>query len=337
MSTPAIETRNLVRTYRTRKSAQNPSGGTVVAVDGITLEIPRGELFGLLGPNGAGKTTVIKVLVTLLLPTSGSARVAGFDVARETQQIRERISMVSGGESSGYGLLTVREQLWMFSQFYGLPSRAALGRIDELLKVVGLFDERYRRVSALSSGMRQKMNLVRGLLSDPEILFLDEPTLGLDVGAARDVRAYIREWMRERPGRTILLTTHYMHEAEELCDRVAIIHKGAIVVTDTPAALRHRAAGGSYFILTTSVLDGATWLGQVPGVQRVDTRDGDGSTEVRLELADDGVIAGVVKALADRDRRILSLRKVEPSLEDVFVQIVGRRLEEADEAGGRRE
>jgi ABC-2 type transport system ATP-binding protein len=291
----------------------------------------------LLGPNGAGKTTVIKVLVTLLLPTSGSARVAGFDVARETQQIRERISMVSGGESSGYGLLTVREQLWMFSQFYGLPSRAALGRIDELLKVVGLFDERYRRVSALSSGMRQKMNLVRGLLSDPEILFLDEPTLGLDVGAARDVRAYIREWMRERPGRTILLTTHYMHEAEELCDRVAIIHKGAIVVTDTPAALRHRAAGGSYFILTTSVLDGATWLGQVPGVQRVDTRDGDGSTEVRLELADDGVIAGVVKALADRDRRILSLRKVEPSLEDVFVQIVGRRLEEADEAGGRRE
>jgi len=337
MSTPAIETRNLVRTYRTRKSVQNPSGGTVVAVDGITLEIPRGELFGLLGPNGAGKTTVIKVLVTLLLPTSGSARVAGFDVARETQQIRERISMVSGGESSGYGLLTVREQLWMFSQFYGLPSRAALGRIDELLKVVGLFDERHRRVSALSSGMRQKMNLVRGLLSDPEILFLDEPTLGLDVGAARDVRAYIREWMRERPGRTILLTTHYMHEAEELCDRVAIIHKGAIVVTDTPATLRHRAAGGSYFILTTSVLDGATWLGQVPGVQRVDTRDGDGSTEVRLELADDGVIAGVVKALADRDRRILSLRKVEPSLEDVFVQIVGRRLEEADEAGGRRE
>src|SRR3989442_1917864 len=230
MSTLAIETRDLVRTYRTRKSAQNPSGGTVVAVDGITLQIPRGELFGLLGPNGAGKTTAIKVLVTLLLPTSGSARVAGFDVARETQQIRERISMVSGGESSGYGLLTVREQLWMFSQFYGLPSRAALGRIDELWKVVGLFEERHRRVSALSSGMRQKMNLVRGLLPDPEILFLDEPTLGLDVGAARDVRAYIREWVRQRPGRTILLTTHYMHEAEELCDRVAIIHKGAVVV-----------------------------------------------------------------------------------------------------------
>lgn len=337
MSTPAIETRDLVRTYRTRKSARNPSGGTVVAVDGITLEIPRGELFGLLGPNGAGKTTLIKVLVTLLLPTSGSARVAGFDVARETQQIRERISMVSGGESSGYGLLTVREQLWMFSQFYGLPSRAALVRIDELLKVVGLFEERDRRVSALSSGMRQKMNLVRGLLPDPEILFFDEPTLGLDVEAARDVRAYIREWIRERPERTILLTTHYMHEAEELCDRVAIIHKGAIVVADTPAALRHRAAGGSYFILTTSPLDGTTWLGQVPGVQRVDARDDEGHTEVRLELADDGVIAGVVKALADRDRRILSLQKVEPSLEDVFVQIVGRRLEEADESAGRRE
>src|SRR5574340_1267232 len=154
MRTLAIETRDLVRTYRTRKSAQNRSGGTVVAVDGITLEIPRGELFGLLGPNGAGKTTLIKVLVTLLLPTSGSARVAGLDVVAQAQQVRERISMVSGGESSGYGLLTVREQLWMFSQFYGLPSGPALARIDELLRVVGLYDERDRRVSALSTGMR---------------------------------------------------------------------------------------------------------------------------------------------------------------------------------------
>src|SRR5574341_234391 len=213
MTDLALETQNLVRTYRTRKSAGNPAAAPVVALDGITLDVPRGELFGLLGPNGAGKTTLIKVLVTLLLPTSGSARVAGFDVVDRPQQVRERISMVSGGESSGYGLLTVREQLWMFSQFYGMPSGPALARIDELLKVVGLFEERTRRVSALSSGMRQKMNMVRGLLPDPEILFLDEPTVGLDVGAARDVRAYIRAWIRENPGSTILLTTHYLYEA----------------------------------------------------------------------------------------------------------------------------
>ena len=333
MSNLAIATQDLVRTYRTRKSAGNPSGAPVVALDGVTLDIPPGEFFGLLGPNGAGKTTFIKVLVTLLLPTSGSARVAGFDVVGQAQQVRERISMVSGGEHSGYGLLTVREQLWMFSQFYGMPTQTALARIDELLRVVGLYEERNRRVSALSSGMRQKMNMVRGLLPDPEILFPDEPTVGLDVEAARDVRAYIKEWIHATPGRTILLTTHYMHEAEELCDRVAIIHKGRIVACDTPAALRRRTAGGTYFVLTTEPLDGTAWVSQVPGVQRADARASDGRTELRLQLADDGVIAGVVKALADRERRIFSLQKIEPSLEDVFVQIVGRRLEEADEGG----
>lgn len=331
MTALAVETIDLVRTYRTKRSAVNPQGAPVVALDGVTLDIPRGELFGLLGPNGAGKTTLIKVLVTLLLPTSGTARVAGLDVVTQAQQVRERISMVSGGEHSGYGLLTVREQLWMFSQFYGLPTRPALTRIDELLKIVGLYEERHRRVSALSTGMRQKMNLVRGLLPDPEILFLDEPTVGLDVGAARDIRAYIKEWIRQRPGRSILLTTHYMQEAEELCDRVAIIHKGRIVACDTPAALRRRATGGSYFILTTEPLDGTGWLVQLPGVQVADTRPLDGRMELRLQLAEEGAIAAVVQALAERNRRIFSLQKIEPTLEEVFVQIVGQRLEEADE------
>jgi len=334
VTVPAIAAQDLVRTYRTKRSPGNPDAAPVVALDGVTLEVPPGEFFGLLGPNGAGKTTLIKVLVTLLLPSRGSAKVAGFDVVAQAHEVRERISMVSGGESSGYGLLTVREQLWMFSQFYGLPTRAALGRIDELLRVVGLFDERHRRVSALSTGMRQKMNLVRGLLPDPEILFLDEPTVGLDVSAARDIRAYIKAWIAERPGRTILLTTHYMHEAEELCQRVAIIHKGRIIACDAPAALKREATGDSYFVLSTEVMDGASWLGQLPGVHRVDSRAFDDHTEIRLRLAEDGAIAGVVKALADRDRRILSLQKLEPSLEDVFVQLVGQRLEEADQSGG---
>ena len=334
MTTPAIETRSLVRTYRTKRSPGNPQAAPIVALDGVTLDIPRGEFFGLLGPNGAGKTTLIKVLVTLLLPNGGSAKVAGLDVVTQAQEVRERISMVSGGESSGYGLLTVREQLWMFGQFYGLPTKPALARIDELLKVVGLFEERHRRVSALSTGMRQKMNLVRGLLPDPEVLFLDEPTVGLDVGAARDIRAYIKEWIRERPGRTILLTTHYMHEAEELCDRVAIIHKGRIIACDAPAALKRQGTGGSYFVLTTEAMNGAGWLADLPGVQRVDTRALHDRTELRLQLADDGAIAEVVKALADRNRRILSLQKLEPSLEDVFVQLVGQRIEEADQGGG---
>jgi len=330
MPVPAIETKELVREYRTKRSPQNPSGAPVVALDGVTLDVPQGELFGLLGPNGAGKTTLIKVLVTLLLPTRGAAKVLGLDVVGQAQQIRERISMVSGGEHSGYGILTVREQLWMFSQFYGLPSKPALARIDELLQVVGLFEERHRRTSALSTGMRQRMNLVRGLLPDPEVLFLDEPTVGLDVTAARDIRAYIKEWIRMKPGRTILLTTHYMREAEELCDRVSIIHKGRIIASDAPATLKRRASGGTYFLLTTETLDGISLAG-LPGVQRADTRALDGRMELRLELAEDGAIAGVVKVLADSNRRIFSLQKVEPTLEEVFVQLVGQRLEEADE------
>jgi ABC-2 type transport system ATP-binding protein len=330
---PAIEVRDLVRTYRVKGTAQNRHPEPVVALDGVSLVVPPGEFFGLLGPNGAGKTTLIKVLVTLLLPTSGTATVVGLDVITQAQLVRERISMVSGGESSGYGLLTVREQLWMFSQFYGLPTRPALARIDELLQVVGLYDERNRRVSSLSTGMRQKMNLVRGLLPDPDVLFLDEPTVGLDVAAARDIRAYIRDWIGARPDRTVLLTTHYMHEAEELCDRVAIIHQGRIIASEAPAELKRRAAGGSYFVLRTEAMNGAAWLGEVPGVLRVDAAAREAGTELRLQLADDGAIAGVVRALADRSRRILSMQKLEPSLEDVFVQLVGQRLEEVDEGG----
>ena len=140
--------------------------------------MPPGEFFGLLGPNGAGKTTLIKILTTLLLPSSGTARVFGFDVEHETKRIRRIMNMVAGGEQSGYGILTVREQLWMFTQFYGLTARDGWRRVDELIEAVGLSEQRIQRVSTLSTGQRQKMNLARGLLNDPWILFLDEPTLG---------------------------------------------------------------------------------------------------------------------------------------------------------------
>jgi ABC-2 type transport system ATP-binding protein len=326
----AVETHDLVRVYRTRR-ARGTDPRVVVALDRVTLSVRRGEFFGLLGPNGAGKTTLIKVLTTLLLPTSGTARVAGWDVARDPQRVRERISVVSGGETSGYGLLTVREQLWMFSQFYGIPTPVALARIDHLLRVVGLFEDRNRRTSQLSTGMRQKMNIVRGLLPDPEVLFLDEPTVGLDVEAARDIRAYIRSWIEEKPGRTVVLTTHLMHEAEELCDRVAIIHRGRIVACDTPAALRRQAAGGTFFVLTTDAWDGSQPVEATPGVLRVDVRAlSDGRAEVRLQLDEDATLLRVLGALAAHGVRVHALRKVEPSLEDAFVRIVGRRMEEAD-------
>ncbi len=233
---PAIQTIDLRRVYQ--QSGIGKTRKTITALDGVSLTIEQGELFGLLGRNGAGKTTLIKVLTTLLAPTSGKAFVNGLDVTRNVMPVRRCIAMVSGGEQSGYGILTVREQLWMFAQFYGVPSREAHKRIDELLAVVDLGDQANQKVYALSTGMRQRMNLCRALVSDPEILFLDEPTVGLDVEAARAVRKYVRSWIHQNPRRTVLLTTHYMFEAEELCDRVAIIDHGHIVAQGTTNDLK---------------------------------------------------------------------------------------------------
>ena len=324
MAALAIETHAITRVFKV-KGTKSESEGKNTALAGVDLEVQGGELFGLLGPNGAGKTTLIKILVTLLYPSSGQALVDGLDVVSQAQQVRERIAMVSGGETSGYGLLTVREQLWMFSQFYGVPSAIARPRADELLRVVGLWDERDHKIHTLSTGMRQRMNLCRGLMSDPKVLFLDEPTLGLDVSVARDIRAYIQQWLKEKPGRTILLTTHYMQEADEMCDHVAIINQGKILICDTPAAIKRRSEQGRYFQIVVESLDGqGPEVCAVPGVVHCRSMDTAEGTELRLTLADDGVIAPVVAAIAGSGKRILTLQKVEPTLEDVFVEMVGR-------------
>ncbi|MCU0477562.1 MAG: ATP-binding cassette domain-containing protein [Chloroflexi bacterium] len=331
---PAIEAHDLRRVY---KAKPDP----VVALDGVDLEVPAGELFGLLGPNGAGKTTLIKILTTLLLPTSGTARVAGFDVVTEAARIRRVMNMVSGGEQSGYGILLVREQLWMFSQFYGLGTREGWRRTDELIELVGLQEQRLQRVSALSTGQRQKLNLARGLVNDPWVLFLDEPTLGLDVSAARDVRDHFRNWRAALPGRTALLTTHYMAEADELCDRVAIVDRGRILALGTPAELKKRVQKESLFRIEVDQLpDGTAALARLPGVlSAVVSAAGPGDpapdgVSLSLALADDGALAGVVAALAEAGARLRGLAKSEPTLEDVFVELVGRGLAEADEAPG---
>jgi len=196
---PAIQTEDLGRIYKIR-GAKKGDAKELIALKDVNLEVPRGELFGLLGPNGAGKTTLIKILTTLLTPTAGRALIDGLDVVNQHKLVREKINTVSGGESSGYGLLTVRENLWMFAQFYGIDYATTYRRIDELLDVVGLSDRKHTKLSDLSTGLRQKMNIVRGFVTDPQILFLDEPTLGLDVNASRG-RAALRPALggRARP------------------------------------------------------------------------------------------------------------------------------------------
>ncbi|MBI4732062.1 MAG: ABC transporter ATP-binding protein [Chloroflexi bacterium] len=332
----AIETETLSRIYKMRGSKKEKEiRKELVALDNVNLNVERGELFGLLGPNGAGKTTLIKVLTTLLAPSTGKARVAGFDVVEEARKVRPLINMVSGGESSGYGLLTVRENLWMFSQFYGVPSKVAYQRIDELLKRVGIFDRRHTKSSDLSTGLRQKMNIVRGFMTNPDVLFLDEPTLGLDVGASREVRGLIREWLDEDKARTLLLTTHYMVEADELCDRVAIINQGRVLACDTPLALKQRLQKDAIFEVETTPLNGlkAQTIEDLPEVRNATATEHDGGATLELILVEEGALGGVINVLNQKNVRIMKLNKREPTLEDVFVDLVGKSMADVEQAG----
>ena len=346
----AIETEDLGRVYKIRgNKKESELRKELIALEKVNLTVERGELFGLLGPNGAGKTTLIKILTTLLAPTSGWARVAAHDVIQAPNLVRPRINMVSGGESSGYGLLTVRENLWMFSQFYGMPSREANQRIVELLTLVGLQDRIHTKSSDLSTGLRQKMNIVRGFLTNPEVLFLDEPTLGLDVGASRDVRNLIRGWLDADKKRTLLLTTHYMVEAEELCDRVAIINKGRVLACDTPANLKRDLQSDAIFEIEirrgevlstqTSSQGGVTppllalttqMLADQPAVKKAALTEMNGVAKLELVLVDESALATVINILSQKNIKVMRFTKREPTLEDVFMDRVGQRMEDVE-------
>src|ERR1700690_1765597 len=336
LSNLAVEVSSLGRVYKIRLNKKEKNiRKELVALQDINLQVKQGELFGLLGPNGAGKTTLMKILTTLLAPTSGSACVAGHDVVKEPVVVRRLINMVSGGESSGYGMLTVRENLWMFSQFYGLPSKQANQRIEALLKIVGLEDRIHTKSSDLSTGLRQKMNIVRGFLTDPQVLFLDEPTLGLDVGASRDARKLIRSWLEEDRTRTLLLTTHYMVEADELCDRVAIINQGRVLACDTPTALKQQLQRDALFEITVGPLNGLTVskLDDIPGVRKAAHRESEGMNMLSFILDEEGALAGVMNKLTEFGIRIVRLDKHEPTLEDVFVNLVGRSMDDVEKEG----
>jgi len=333
---PAVETTALTRVFRGRAKERE-----VRALQGIDLRVEQGECFGLLGPNGAGKTTLIKILTTLLLPTGGTAMVAGFDVAREPLEVRRRINMVSGGDSSGYGILTVRETLHLFARLYGVPGPEARRREDVLLEMTGLAEKADARLSSLSTGMKQKLNFARGFMSDPKIIFLDEPTLGLDVEASRDIRDFIAGWVRERPDRTVLLTTHYMVEADELCGRVAIIDHGKILALDTPHALKRSVALEPVFELQIGSRDmGLDGLREIRGVRSLShhAHPATGAIELRVVVDQDQVIGEILGRLMQLGTPVLNLAKSEPTLETVFIHMVGRGLEdeETDGATGER-
>jgi ABC-2 type transport system ATP-binding protein len=316
-----IEVEGLTRRYRSRTGTFRRRTAVVEALRGVTFEVESGELFGLLGPNGAGKTTMIKVLTTLLLPTSGTARVLGFDVRRQARQIRGRVGYVFGGDRGLYDRLSAYDNLRYFADLYKVSPRDRRGRIDQLLEMVELKGRERERVETYSRGMRQRLHIARGLLHDPEILFLDEPTIGLDPVGARELRETIANL--HAAGKTILLTTHYMYEADALCQRIAVIANGAFVATGTPADLKQVVGDHTIVeIETFGIADEAVErLRRLPGVRAVgvETRD-----HAQVLLVQSAVGADVVRALlnelsgADTGKVITR----EPTLEDAYVELV---------------
>src|SRR5712691_3016000 len=237
-----IEASDLRRTYRTTTGTFRRRAKEIEAVRGVTFEVAEGELFGLLGPNGAGKTTTIKMLITLLIPTSGSARVLGLDDVKDAREVRKRIGYVFGGERGLYERLSAFDNLRYFAELYAVPAREQKRCIEELFDLVGLTGREKERVEGYSRGMRQRLHIARGLLHDPPVVFLDEPTIDVDPVGARELRKTIAALTAD--GKTVLLTTHYMFEADDLCDRIAVINKGTIFAEGTPRDLKAIVADG---------------------------------------------------------------------------------------------
>jgi ABC-2 type transport system ATP-binding protein len=319
--TAAIEVDRLCRTYRSRTGIFRRRRAEVQALRGISFEVAAGELFGLLGPNGAGKTTTIKILTTLLLPSAGSARVLGFDPARDPGAVRRRIGHVFGGDRGLYDRLSALDNLKYFADLYRVPVREKRHRIDELLDLVGLRGRERERVETYSRGMRQRLHIARGLLHDPEILFLDEPTIGLDPVGARELRETIAR-LREQ-GKTVLLTTHYMYEADELCQRIAVISDGLIVASGTPAELKARVLDRTVIEIETFGVEDAT-IARVRAVDGVVSVASETREQAQVLLVQSRVGAELVQTLL-RELDGTHVGKVvtrEPTLEDAYVELV---------------
>jgi ABC-2 type transport system ATP-binding protein len=313
----AVEVRRLRRIFKGRRRSPD-----VTALDGVDLVVPAGEVHGLLGPNGAGKTTLCKILSTVLLPTSGHASVGGHDVVRETADVRRIIGIVFGGERGLYTRLTARQNLEFWAAMYGLRGRTLRRRVDAMLSQIGLAERADDRVEGFSRGMKQRLHLARGLIGDPQVVLLDEPTTGMDPVAAREFRTLVGELRDD--GRTVLLTTHDMAEAEAVCDRVTLIDNGRLLATERPAAL-------SSWISTYSRVDARDVpaervpqligeLRDIPGVTAVRAVQPSG---IRVETDAADAAPQVIRHLLDSG--INSVATSTPDLEEVYLHIIGER------------
>jgi ABC-2 type transport system ATP-binding protein len=291
-----------------------------VALNNLSFQVPERVVFGLLGPNGSGKTTTIRILSTLLIPNSGKATVAGFDVVKQASKVRKRIGLILGGERGLYGRLTGKENLRYFAALHHLDNVQARKRVEEVLELVGLASASNRHVEQYSRGMRQRLHVARGLLSDPEILFMDEPTLGLDPMGVQELHQIIRELVHR--GKTILLTTHYMLEADELSDQIAIIDRGKIIASGRPSDVKRRFSKVSMVevVLRHSVADAVENLTSISGIERV-TSSSDGPVQkLTIQIKPDAEVRQKVAEVLGADS-IDSIVAREPTLEEAYLSI----------------
>lgn len=303
--------------------------GDLVAVDSVDLEIAKGELFGLLGPNGAGKTTLIKMLTTMLRPTEGEARVWGYNVANERNEVRSSIGVVFQDPSID-NMLTGRENLDFHGRMYGMDGSLRKKRINEVLELVDLTDKADIKMEDYSGGMQRRLEIARGLMHHPKVLFLDEPTLGLDAQTRRYIWKYVEE-MNAREGVTIVLTTHYMEEADYLCDRVAIVDNGRIVALDTSKNLKDLIGADT---ITLEVQSGGDALLQ--SLKSVDWIKSTGTSNGTIELRVDHAQARIPEVMIEAYKNEALIKSVglhEPTLEDVFLKFTGKKIREAEGAG----
>jgi ABC-2 type transport system ATP-binding protein len=327
----AIEAVDLVRTYRTHTGVLRRKRLDVEAVKGVSFHVEPGELFGLLGPNGAGKTTTIKMLITLLLPTSGTARVMGHDVVRETTEVRKRIGYVFGGDRGLYDRVSGLDNLRYFAELYGVDPGEQKQRIAALLELVGLTGREGEKVEGYSRGMRQRLHIARGLLHDPEVVFMDEPSIGLDPVGARELRQTVQSLVDA--GKTVLLTTHYMFEADALCDRIAVINAGRIVALGTGDDLKHEVANRTIVEIETFGVspDAVDRLRADRDVIAVNAEERDQSQILLVQSEHGLAITQRLLGLLG-ETRIGKVVAREPTLEDAYVHLIASTSETAGAA-----
>ncbi len=317
MSDIAIKTTNLTKMF-----------GDFTAVDHISFEVRKGEIFGLLGPNGAGKSTAIRMLSTLSRPTDGSATVAGFDIFKEDNKVRKHIGLVSE-KMIMYNELTARENLKLFGKLYDIPSDVLAKRIDKLLTFVRMEKWADHRIETFSTGMKQRINVIRALVNQPDILFLDEPTLGLDPQSTAEIRELIRRINIEN-NTTMILTTHMMGEADLLCGRIGIMDHGKIAALDSPANLKKTVSGNESTIfefeipnLDSRILSSVKSLESVKSVTQADP------TRIKVSSSGNDSFDLLIDNLRKNGAKIQTARNLEPTLEDVFLHITGHEVRDS--------